>query len=638
MMLDRMRRGAARVVGTIFAALLIVAMAAWGIGDYIRGGPQNGAVATVGGSEITTREFDRAFRNAIDRLRRTLGPTFDVARARQLGMPEGTLDGLIDQRLITLQAKRLGLLVGDEVLEQQTRRNAAFNGPAGQFDYAMFRQALSGANMSEAEYFSVFRSQMLRDYVTGSVSSGGFSPSSLANEMLRYQAQRRTAEVIIVPRGSAGDVGKPGDAEILAFHTKHTPLFTAPEYRKITAIVLDPEEYAAEIEPDEKAIRAEYEHRLPTLEVPEGRELQQILFTDEAKAKKAAELLRQGRDFAKVAEKIAGKNKDELSLGAMTKQQLGALGPKLSDAVFAVKENQTTEPLRSALGWHIIKVLKIHPGNAPAFKDLRKKIGKELAHEKAVDQLVEIANKLEDALAGGATLEEAAQTIGAKVLSPSAVDRQGRPQDGKKTEKLPTDPKFLQVAFEIPASETSQLEETGNAGFFILRVDRIVAPALRPLDKVRDKVIAAWKRVRQDRAIVKRTKEILDKINGGTPLSQAAAEAKLKTFISKPVNRRGEGDETFPRALLEELFRLKPGRAAMARSGAGYGIVQLKKIEEPDDKVKKAQLKQLQAVLDQAIGNDLLVQFSSALKKRYAVSIDQTVLTDYLDRQTGNVP
>lgn len=631
MMLERMRKGTAKVIGSIFAALLIVAMAAWGVEDFLRVGPTDTMLASVGEAEITAREFEREYRDAIDRLRAQLGPSFDAERARQFGIAQGTLDGMIDRRVIALQADRLGLTVGDDTIVEQIRSTEAFQGIGGNFDRAIFDQTLRNAGMSEGEYVSGLRGQLIRRFLMEAVTTGAAAPSPLAADLYRYTAQTRTAEVAIVPRSAAGKIDEPNDTQLAEFHKEHAAQFTAPEYRKISAIVLDPEKYAQQLEPAESAVRAEYQNRLPSLRVPEKRKLNQILLADEAKASDAAMRLASGETLEAVMKTAADDGSGVIDLGLMTRQDVAALSPELATAVFATEEGKTTEPVRSALGWHIVRVEEVEPGSTPSFEDVRDGIARDLARDQAIDQLVEVANQVEDAIAGGATLAGAAERVGQPLREFPPMDAQGRNRAGEPVANLPKDRNFLRVAFDAPEGEIGYMEEMENGGYFILRVESRAPPALRPLDEVRDEVAEAWKRAQRDKIASERAKELVGALNAGADLTKAATEAGYDTFTSRALTRQGDEEGKFPPALVQELFRLEPGGAAMGPAPEGFAVIRLKEINEPAMDDGGEELNQFQQNLTRALGNDIAEQFSMALRDRFTVLVDDEALESYLD-------
>ena len=85
-MLDQMRRGVTNLFTKFLLALLIVAFAVWGIGDVVRRSSQ-GALATVGKTEITTEEFRQAYQDEIQSISRRLGRRLTPEQAKLLNLP-----------------------------------------------------------------------------------------------------------------------------------------------------------------------------------------------------------------------------------------------------------------------------------------------------------------------------------------------------------------------------------------------------------------------------------------------------------------------------------------------------------------------------------------------------------------------
>ena len=79
-----------------------------------------------------------------------------------------------------------------------------------------------------------------------------------------------------------------------------------------------------------------------------------ILVATEDEAKKVAERLKNGEDFATVAKEVSkDPNAEGGDLGFFTRGQM--LKP-FEDAAFALDVGQISEPVQTQFGWHIIKV------------------------------------------------------------------------------------------------------------------------------------------------------------------------------------------------------------------------------------------------------------------------------------------
>ncbi len=620
-MLEQMRSTAGKWVMWVLASLLIASFALWGIGDVFRGRTAPRDVAEVGGVKISAEQLRQEFRRAVDVLRNRLGPQFDSTQARQLGVLDQTLDTLIVDRLFVLEAATLGLDAGDDLVRSTVAADPAFHNAAGRFDGQIYRQALANQNMGEMGYEESLRANIVRLQLTRALTAGGVVPKKLHDLVYEFRNERRVAEVVRLARDGVAGVAEPSEPELVAFHNKYAAQFTAPEYRDVTVVHFDPTVMAAEFMPPEKRVREEYEYRLPSLSVPERRELQQILVQDRTLADRVHQSLQQGREFAKVATEIAKVSADSLSLGRLRRNDL----PKqIADVAFALAEGGVSKPVNSALGWHILRVVKIEGGKAPTFAEVRKRISDDLAREQAVDALSAIANRFEDTLAGGASLEDAAAKADATSLRIPAIDVQGRDASGNPVKKVPGDPKFLETVFTTAVTATSPLTETQDGGFFMVRVNRLTPPALRPLRTVRARVIAAWKLVQQDEQAKKRAEALLARAKAAGSLAAAADEKGLKLETSKPFSRFIQDAESpLPQSLIRSMFKAKTGGVAMAGYNKGYAVARLKEIERARPEANAEEYKNIGTFLKTAIANDIVGQFTDALRQRYDVSIDQ---------------
>ena len=150
---------------------------------------------------------------------------------------------------------------------------------------------------------------------------------------------------------------------------------------------------------------------------------------------------------------------------------------------------------------------------------MRDGLSREMKLERAKDVLFELANKVEDELAGGAGLEETTQRLALKLRTLEAIDVTGRDKAGQPIADLPAATEFLRAAFEADSGIETALTETDDGGYFILRVDRITPPSVRPLETVREEVAATW--TARQRAETARTKaqQAAERIKDGAEMA-----------------------------------------------------------------------------------------------------------------------
>ncbi len=631
MMLQAMKGKFGRIILKIFAVLLIISFGAWGIGDMITGRGLPTDVADVGDTKITANQFQENFRIRLSELRRQFGQQLDSQQARQMGFADITLDRLISLRLLQLHAAELKLSVGDDQVLEEIKRQPGFSDGQGGINANVFRDTLARNNLSEDRYIATLRDQITRSHLTGVVAAGSVAPDHMVDQFYRYRNERRTADVVVVRRASSGAAPEPTDAQLREFYSKNEALFTAPELRTITALYLDPDEMAKEIAVSDDELIDEYENRLTSLIIPERRRVRQIVTTDESAARRARQSLAEGRSFTDVA-KDAGMDEETTQLGFVTADRLPS---EIGLVAFKAALDQPSEPVKSPLGWHIVLVERIEPGKTPTFEDVRASIRLELGRERAIDGLVKFANKLEDALAGGATIDEAARQIDTATLKTPPIDARGRTADGKPAKNLPTDDEFLRAAFEIQDGEVSDLMETRTGGYLIVRVDAITPPAVRPFDSVRVKAVTAWKITQQDEVAKKKAGEIRDKVKGGGSLTMVAKDASLEVERSKPFTRinRAAGSR-IPPALAGELFKLRPGGVAMTPSPEGYAVAQLNDVRAASPTSDNEGLQGLKNRMRGAVAEDIMRQYASALRARYSVRIDRDAINRLFNEGT----
>src|SRR5258707_53331 len=90
----------------IFLGMIALTFATWGIESYTRFTGGRDAVATVNGSDITTREFAESLRQQQEQLRRMFGNQIDPAALDTPEMRRAVLDQLISQRLVAHEAAK----------------------------------------------------------------------------------------------------------------------------------------------------------------------------------------------------------------------------------------------------------------------------------------------------------------------------------------------------------------------------------------------------------------------------------------------------------------------------------------------------------------------------------------------------
>ena len=624
-MLLLMRKRIGSIIVKAFAFLLILGFGAWGIQDmlgYQVGG--GGAVAEVGDARLGPQRFYREVSQEVARMRPLFGGRLDIEQARRFGLVDMILNREIDAMATVATADNLGIAVSDTLVRQNILNEPMFKGLAGNFDRGRFQQILQSNGLTEGDFVNRVRQDIASAQLLESVSGGARAPKSWVHAVYRFREEKRATDTVFIPDASGGMVNEPADTQLRSFYDSNKQTYTAPEYRSLTYVDLNADELAKEISVSDEDLREAYEQRADEFTTQETRTVRQMIVADETKAKAAHQRVSEGADFLEIAKEVAGLDAAAVELGEITKADLL---PELADGVFSAEKGKATEPAKSALGWHVFQVTDIKPGGSMSFEDAKPQLQSEMAREKAIDGLYDLSNAFEDALGGGATLEEAAAQQNLKVLKLDAIDNQGKDRSGKAIENLPAGGNFISTAFATEETAESSMTEAGDSGFFILRVDKVTAPALRPFEEVQGNVLAAWSAEERRKQAEARAKTITDAVNEGKTLADAVGVMGLEIKAGSPITRDGRGGGAdFNAELIGEVFKLSVGKAALGRVGNGYRVAVLKSVETPDPATDKKGVDELRATLSQSLQGDVAGQLRTAFRNEVGVTVYQATI------------
>lgn len=619
-MLEAIRKRSAGIVVKGLLGLLILSFAMWGIADVFNPSGTDQTIATVGEIEVQPEQVRREYQREIERLSKALGTRLDTEQARLFGIGNAVVQRLVERTLYDLGARDLGILVDDDLVRRDIQALDAFQNEKGEFERSRFQQILQSNRLTEGAYVNITRSDIARAQYLSMVSSQGLVPKRLARSLYAYRNEQRTAETVTFKYDTISGVAEPDTAALAKFHSDNAQNYTAPEYRSLTYVSLTAQEIAKEIAVSDATIATAYENRIGEFSEPEIRTFQQIRFKDEASAKDGYARLKTGDDFLKVAKELAGMDPQDTELGSMKKTEFL---PGLVDAAFSLVTDGYTEPLKSILGWHILRLKSIQEAHTKPLEEVSADLKKYIAAEQAIDSLYNLANNLEDQLGGGSSLEEAALALNLPLKKLANISNTGLTPAGTPVDNLPAT-NFLEIAFSTPSGQESALSEAGDEGYFIVRVDSVTESALRPLESVRAKVTDAWKTQQRREIAKKRADALVEKLKAGGDLAKLAADNGLSVTTTEPISRSGA--QGLPSALVAELFTAQPGKTVSAAGSDGYVVARLKETHRPDPIGDAQKVKTLSGELNNSIRGDLMRQLANGLRRRFPVSINTEAL------------
>lgn len=617
-------------VAKVLFVLLILSFGIWGIEDVVRNIWRETAVVRMEGGNIEVPEAQAAARRDLQRLQRQLGGELGENEQLRRAVASEAVEGLIAERAQRLEAARLGLATPDAQVAEYVRSIPSFQ-VGGTFSRPILDQFLRQNDMTEPMFLQLVRNDLQRMQLIGAVRAGAPAPRLLAEALFRFERERRIAQVVELPLLEAPEPEAPTEAQLARFHANNPERFSTPEMREALVAVLSADTLADQIEVPEADLRAAFEARRTQFETPERREIEQALLPSEEAARTLAAAWAANPDFAAVTQAAQAAGGSATSLGAVTRDELPI--PELGAAAFAAPQGGVTAPVRSPFGWHVLRVVSIAPGTAARFEDVRDRLRAELAHERAGDLAFERAARVEDAIAGGANLEEAARRYG-MATAVVRMDASGNDAEGAPV-PLPVPvagrAETVRAVFAAEVGRAPRLQELRQADAFVAVELRAVAPpALRPLAEVEDEVRLAFLTEARRRFQEEKAASLMSAMRDGRPLDLAAGVAGVPSERMGPFGRQPERGAapgtTVPPELLPVLFGLRVGEPTMVPTRAGFAVAQLLEVVPADPASDPEAVANARRAAQAQEAEDLEAQFQAALRNRAAPRISPTLM------------
>lgn len=613
------RRMADSVVSKIFFALIVLSFGIWGVGDIFRGGREV-VLAEVASRKITLTELQPAIERELAQARRMTGAQAVPAVVAEM-LQQDVLTRTVRRELLLAEAQSQGLVVSDSALAESIRKNPVFQDSSGQFNKDQFVGQLRHIGLTPETFLENERQDLTIQYLIRGITPGGQLPQQTLLRMLQKQAEIKELQVVEVPASAITDVPAPTDAELVAFYQNHEAEYTSPETRELSYIVLDRTRFTDEAVVSDEAIEAEYNERKSEFTSPETLELLQVITRTREDAAKAFQALREKADFMKIARQYGIQDKETVTL---TIKAEDLLDDAARNAVEKLNPGEFSEPVESPLGWHIYKLVKRNKGAAMADSEAKKKIAADLKAQRAEEMLFETIDKMEDAAAGGATLEEIAKEHGGTVKNIGPVTVDGTSPDGSKA-SVPELKDFLKTAFATDEGQVSSFVESGDGSVYAVYVNRINRKRERALDEVRALVTAAWTKDRKQQILREKATEAATKsaegLSPANTLKEAGVNGSLRAVTVDPA--KPESFEALPMAIMESLQSLEVGKqtpVAIAKNGNAVWA-KLVKVTPSTLTADADDFKKMETMFAQLAATEQLEQFLTYLEKTHGVKM-----------------
>lgn len=627
-MLDAMRRGAQGWVAKLLFAVLIVSFGVfWNVSDVFRGYGR-GAVATVGDTDITVTDFQRAFQNQIRGLSLQDGGRLTTEQALMLRLDRQALEQLVAQAAVKTHADQLGLSLSDETLAEGVRNDPNFHGPDGKFSRLGFEGLLRQLNLSEQGFLALRRDDELRGQISDALTSAIVVPKPMVEDLHAWREETRTLEhVQIDPKKVT--VAEPDEAKLKETYEAQKADFMTPEYRKVAVLVLSADALKSEVSLTDDELKTYYTDHKATYDKPERRRLQQIAFKDKATAEAARKEIVEGKkNFLDVA-KEHGATESDVNLGMVSKDKL--IDPKIAEAAFALERDKLSEPIEGRFAIVLVRAIEIDPGKESTFEEVKHQVRDKLATERATSLIQERFDLVEEGRNAGKTLAEIGAEQKLKFFDVEAADRDNKTPDGKTAIDIPDAAVVLKEIFATGVGTQPEAVELPGSAYAWFDVLSVTEPQQKPFEDVKDEVKTVYMDKETARLLNELAQKLVDRLKAGEAFDKVAEEAGGKAEVSEQIKRNMSPPDLTTEAV-KQAFALPKGGAGYAETSDGSSrvVFQVKDIF-PAAAPTKEQADKLEEELSSQIANDDLMAYINALKAGLKVHVNEAELA----RATG---
>ena len=572
----------------VAVAISFVGLMVFGWGMDITGSSSSamtgGEMGRVNGEIISYQEWLTTYRTLYDQQQRQSAGT-PISASMNREIEDAAWDQIVMQKLVNQELRRRGI----EVSEAEIRQAARFAPPPemmdnelfktnGQFDqnkYVQFLSSPSVDNQLLLQLEGYYRDVIPRSKLFYQVTSGAYMTEAQLWRI--WRDARETARVRYIPIDPAAVVPDASvtvsTEEIEQYYEDNQDEFRRPAAAKVRFVVMNRAPSAAD----------------SAAALQRAREVRTAAMTNFAEAAKQS------------ADSVSGRGGG--TLGTMRR---GQTVPAFEQAAFALPIGEVSEPVLTQFGYHIIRVDSRTEDQFTASHIL---IPIEHSPENE-EVLLDRADSLEN-LGADQSLQAAAQRLGLRVREAEFNDS---------TPFLPgvgaADDAAVWAFGEAEIGEVSEVFESPEV-FYMMEIVSRTEPGITPLNEARPIIVELVKQKKKLERAREVGRTVLERINKGASLEQAAQQSNLKVAEAGPFTRMefvpGLGRAN---AAIGTAFGLNEGQiSGLVEAEGMLFIIQTIEKTEADRAEFEAQKDEARGRMTQALAEQRWNEFLAALKE-----------------------
>ena len=476
-MLGAIRKKSKGWVAYLIVGIITVPFALFGIQQYV-GGSANSVIAVVDGEDITVNTYYQQLNTQQRNLQQQLGSSYSAEI--DYALRQTLIDTLINEKLLENFFKSMKLVTLDEEVRSSIQSNPVFQ-VDGIFSEDRYMQILRLNNFTPLSYELEQSKSMSLDQIKRNLSHSAFLSTVQIEQLHDLSSQHREVSFVVLNTEKYKDQIVVNQEQISEYFNNNKSNFIEGLKVQVDFVELSLDNIEQQIDPDNATLQKLYLENEELYTNPEERRAQHILLEEVSNASAILKEIKQGGDFSELARihsKDITTNEEGGDLGFFER---GYMVPEFEEAVFDMNIGDISEIVKSAYGYHIIKLNEIQPATLQSFEEVVEQL---LAlHKKNVNQkaLYELQEEL-----GNLAYEESIDVVS------DQLDLELQTSDFFSEFSTQYEEVFVATAFSdivLNDGENSDVIELSKDRFIVMRLANQQPERQKVLDEVENEIV-----------------------------------------------------------------------------------------------------------------------------------------------------
>ena len=627
-MLQAIRDKTQGIIAGILLGMVGIPFALWGVNSYFTDAPRK-IIAEVNGIEISRALYDQHISNARSRLK---NPQLLESKTFRKEL----VNNIIREQLLIQDARDLGFVVGDRLLQQLLAGRFQTN---GRFDRRRYETYLANIGMTALSFENRIRRVGVVEQLKSGFRDSAFVTKRDGKGILRLWTQERNFSYLHVTTDPYLKRVKIRAKDINAYYVAHPDEFKTTEKVRVEYVVLSIRDLAKRFIPNDDEIRAEYDANKSAYTIVGKRRASHILFELPAgsgagetkkvlaKVRQVQRKLRAGTSFAGLAKRYSDDTLTAKRGGDLKYIKKGVLPKELEATIYKLKPKQISKPIRSKYGYHIVKLTESTPDKVKSYRDVRIHLARQIALQRAEKRFDKLNSEFNNLVyEQPESLQPVSEALNIKLQKSDWFPRSG----GK---GLMANPKIIAAAYSKDILQERRNSETIDIGSDTVVAIRVAAhqeAKPKPLEQVKEIIRAKLRHQKAREMAVKAGEKILQQVKSGKAMTALAGQQRLRFY--KNIRATRTSTEKGKREIFNIVFKAgkpsgnKPVYGGAELSTGGYIVYRLSRVADGDPS-------KLNAVVKILLGRELLKRRGTEYYQHYQQGLQQQADITIYDKQ-----